>query len=107
MKNIFAFLAFILLCFKLLVNTDPTTGNIFTQITRTIPEPIALLLFGSVLIGLANAGRKKFSTKRPARSASAINPRLIAYPPQLSDLLRALHPFPRLEYEPKSRATVG
>ncbi len=78
MKNIFAFLAFILLCFILLVNTDPTTGNIFTQLTGIFPEPIALLLFGSVMIGLANAGRKKVFKKGPACSTSASNPRLIA-----------------------------
>ena len=63
LKKIFAFVSFIFIVFTLLVNTDPITGDIFTQITRIIPEPIALLLFGSVLIGLANVGRKKVFKK--------------------------------------------
>lgn len=63
LKKIFAFVSFIFIGFTLLVNTDPTSGDIFTKTTRTIPEPIALLLFGSVLIGLANVGRKKVFKK--------------------------------------------
>ena len=63
LKKIFAFISFIFIGFTLLVNTDPTSGDIFTKTTRTIPEPIALLLFGSVLIGLAKVGRKKVLKK--------------------------------------------
>jgi len=59
LKKIFMFLSFIFLYIILLVNPGPTTGDVLPEIARTIPEPIALLLFGSVLIGLANVGRKK------------------------------------------------
>ena len=37
--------------------------DIFTEITVAISEPLALLFFGSVLIGLANVGRKKVFKK--------------------------------------------
>ena len=63
LKRIFAFVSFIFIGFTLLVNTDPTSVDIFTKTTRTIPEPIALLLFGSVLIGLAKVVRKKVFKK--------------------------------------------
>ena len=57
-------------------NTDPTTGDVFTDITLAIPEPIALLLFGSVLIGIANVARKKVfnNNKRKGRARLNLQP---------------------------------
>ncbi len=59
MKKIFVLLSFIIVGFILIVNVDSATVDIFTEITVAISEPFTLLLFGSVLIGLANIGRKK------------------------------------------------
>ncbi len=58
MKKIFVFLAFITVGLILIVNNVSATVDIFPGITAAIPEPVALLLFGSGLIGLANVGRK-------------------------------------------------
>ena len=59
MKKIFAFSSFTIVGIILIVNIDSATVDIFTEITVAITEPFTLLLFGSVLIGLANVGRKK------------------------------------------------
>ena len=59
MKRIFAFLSFTTVGIILIVNIDSATVDIFTEITVAITEPFTLLLFGSVLICLANVGRKK------------------------------------------------
>ena len=63
MKKIFVLLLFIIVGFILIVNVDSATVDIFTEITVAISEPFTLLLFGSVLIGLANIGRKKVIKK--------------------------------------------
>ncbi len=70
------FLAFITVGLILIVNNVSAMVDIFPGITAAIPEPVALLLFGSGLIGLANVGRKavfrkekdirRFSTTQPA-----------------------------------------
>jgi len=59
LKRIFAFLSFTTVGIILIVNINSATVDIFTEITAAITEPFRLLLFGSVLIGLANVGRKK------------------------------------------------
>ncbi len=58
MKKIFVFFAFITVGFILIVNNVSAMVDIFPGITAAIPEPVALLFFGSGLIGLANVGRK-------------------------------------------------
>ena len=58
MTKIFVFLTFIAIGLILIVNNVSATIDIFAGITAAIPEPVALLLFGSGLIGLANVGRK-------------------------------------------------
>ena len=63
MKKIFVFLTFIAVGLILIVNNVSATVDIFPGITAAIPEPVALLLFGSGLIGLANVGRKTVSRK--------------------------------------------
>ena len=63
MTKIVLFLALIAVGLILIVNDVSATIDIFTGITATIPEPVALLLFGSGLIGLANVGRKTVSRK--------------------------------------------
>ena len=59
MKKIFAFLSFTAVGIILIVNINSATVDIFSEVTVAIFEPFTLLLFGSVLIGLANVGRKK------------------------------------------------
>ena len=59
MKKIFAFLSFTTVGIILIVNIKSATVDIFSGVTVAIFEPFTLLLFGSVLIGLANVGRKK------------------------------------------------
>ena len=66
MKKIFAFLSFAIVGFILMVNIDSTGVDIFSEVTVAIFEPFTLLLFGSVLIGLANVGRKKAIKKEKA-----------------------------------------
>ena len=63
MKKIFVFLTFIAVGLILIVNNVSAAVDIFAGITVAIPEPVALLLFGSGLIGLANVGRKTVSRK--------------------------------------------
>ena len=63
MTKIFVFLTFIAVGLILIVNNVSATVDIFAGITVAIPEPVALLLFGSGLIGLANVGRKTVSRK--------------------------------------------
>ena len=63
MKKIFVLLLFIIVGFILIVNVYSATVDIFTEITVAISEPFTLLLFGSVLIGMANIGRKKVIKK--------------------------------------------
>ena len=59
MKKNFAVLTFTIVGIILIVNINSATVDIFSEITVAITEPFTLLLFGSVLIGLANVGRKK------------------------------------------------
>ena len=63
LKKIFVFLTFTAVGLILIVNNVSATVDIFPGITAAIPEPVALLLFGSGLIGLANVGRKTVSRK--------------------------------------------
>ena len=63
MKKKFAFLSFAIMGFILIAINVSASMDIFTEITVAISEPLALLFFGSVLIGLANVGRKKVFKK--------------------------------------------
>lgn len=75
MKKIFVLLSFTVLAFILIVNTGPAAVEIFTGITVANSEPLTLLLFGSVLIGLANVGRKKVIKKENGIEHSGMPPK--------------------------------
>ena len=63
MKKFYVFSSFIIGGFILFENTVSKKVDIFTDITVASSEPFSLLLFGSVLVGLANIGRKKVFKK--------------------------------------------
>ena len=63
LKKFYAFLSSIIIAFILILNSVSITVDIPADITAAISEPLGLLLFGSVLIGLANVGRKKVFKK--------------------------------------------
>ena len=63
MKKMFAFLSFVIVGFIFKLNIESAGVDIFSGISVAISEPFTLLLFGSVLIGMANIGRKKVIKK--------------------------------------------
>ena len=63
MRKFYGVLSFVIVGFILIVNYVAASADIFTEIVVAISEPVALLLFGLVLIGMANVGRKKVFTK--------------------------------------------
>ena len=63
MKGFYVFFLFVTVGFILFVNNISASFDIFIEIIVAISEPVALLLFGIALIGMATVGRKKVLTK--------------------------------------------
>jgi len=63
LKKFYVILSFVFAGFILIANSVSATVGGLTEIIVATSEPVALLLFGSVLIGIANVGRKKVLKK--------------------------------------------